>query len=53
LRVDNINLKRRKKDRNHWCEICNPKHKGCTSPPSPLDDPDEHSSSWKIASGLE
>ena len=36
------------------CQECGErKHIGCSSPPSPLDDPDEHSSSWKIASGLD
>ena len=33
------------------CEDCDPPHKGCTSPPSPLTNEDEYSSSWKIASG--
>jgi len=37
-----------------YCTECGGgKHIGCSSPPSPLDDPDEHSSSWKIASGID
>lgn len=39
----------------YYCEECGERtqHIGCSSPPSPLDDPDEHSSSWKIATGLD
>lgn len=37
-----------------FCEECGQrKHIGCSSPPSPLDDPDEYSSSWKKSSGLD
>ncbi len=52
MRAKECDLVKWKKNRNHLCELCSPKHKGCTSPPSPLDDPDEYSSSWKIATGM-
>ena len=52
MRIDESRVQHLKKNRNHYCEVCSPKHKGCSSPPSPLDDPDEYSSSWKIATGM-
>jgi len=37
-----------------YCTECGErKHIGCSSPPSPLDNADEYSSSWKIASGID
>ena len=38
-----------------FCEECGERqtHIGCSSPPSPLDNVDEYSSSWKIATGLD
>lgn len=35
-----------------YCTECSPHQVGCSSPPSPIDDPDEYSSGWKIASGI-
>ena len=33
------------------CIDCDPPHIGCSSPPSPNDNEDEYSSSWRIATG--
>lgn len=32
-----------------YCIDCSPPHKGCSSPPSPVDEIDEYSSSWKLS----
>ena len=37
-----------------FCVECGERpHIGCSSPPSPLDNVDEYSSSWKLATGLD
>ena len=38
IRVKYSQLSKQKRHRGHICEICNPKHIGCSSPISPLDD---------------
>jgi ribosomal protein S27E len=42
-----------RKDAGVYCETCSPKHISPSSAPTPLDNEDEYSSSWKIASGID
>jgi len=32
-----MRVKKSELDIRHWCETCDPKHIGCSSPPSPID----------------
>ncbi len=42
------------KPNTFFCDECGGgKHLGCSSPPSPLDNPDEYSSLWKMVSHID